>query len=62
MPAVLRGFAEHQPITPVIETTRGLLMGSGIGVSLWLSLAWFGGLTLVCFVWAAWLFRRRTAR
>ena len=62
MPAVLRGFAEHQPITPIIETTRGLLMGSGIGVSLWLSLAWFGGLTLVCFTWAAWLFRRRTAR
>jgi len=62
MPAVLRGFAEHQPITPVIETTRGLLTGTGIGMSLWLSLAWFGGLTLACAAWAAWLFRRRTAR
>jgi ABC-2 type transport system permease protein len=62
MPTVLRGFAEYQPITPVIETTRGLLTGTGIGASLWLSLAWFGGLTLVCALWAAWLFRRRTAQ
>jgi ABC-2 type transport system permease protein len=62
MPAVLRGFAEHQPVTPVIETTRGLLMGAGIGASAWLSVAWFGGLLLVSYAWAAYLFRRRTAR
>ncbi len=27
MPSWLRGFAEHQPFTPVIETMRGLWMG-----------------------------------
>jgi ABC-2 type transport system permease protein len=62
MPAVLRGFAEHQPVTPVIEAARGLLMGSGIGNSLWLSIAWFGGLLVVSYLLASYLFRRRTAR
>ena len=28
MPAGLRWFAEHQPITPIIETIRGLLLGT----------------------------------
>src|SRR5262249_58353258 len=27
MPAALRGFAEHQPFTPIVETMRGLWMG-----------------------------------
>ena len=33
MPAGLRWFAEYQPFTPVIETLRGLLMGTPIGNS-----------------------------
>ena len=31
MPTGLRWFAEYQPFTPVIETLRGLLMGTPIG-------------------------------
>ncbi|OJF14164.1 ABC transporter permease [Couchioplanes caeruleus] len=33
MPAGLRAFAGYRPFTPVIETLRGLLLGSGIGAS-----------------------------
>ena len=33
MPAALRWFAEYQPFTPIIETLRGLLMGTPIGSS-----------------------------
>ncbi|SNS86845.1 ABC-2 type transport system permease protein [Asanoa hainanensis] len=61
LPTWLRGVAEHQPITPIVETTRGLLMGTPIGSSWWIALLWFGGITLVAFTWAAVLFRRRTA-
>ena len=61
MPSWLRGVAEHQPITPIIETIRGLLMGTPIGSSWWIALIWFGGITLVAFSWAALLFRGRTA-
>ncbi|HUZ03169.1 MAG TPA: ABC transporter permease, partial [Thermomicrobiaceae bacterium] len=31
MPAPVRWFAEHQPITPVVETVRGLLAGTPVG-------------------------------
>jgi ABC-2 type transport system permease protein len=31
MPAALRWFAEHQPLTPFTETLRGLLLGTEIG-------------------------------
>ena len=40
MPAGLRWFAEHQPFTPVIETTRGLLLGSPAGGSALAAVAW----------------------
>src|SRR4051812_32221553 len=44
MPTWLRGFAQHQPVTPVIETLRGLLLGAPIGDNAWLSVAWCGGI------------------
>jgi len=62
MPTVLHGFAEHQPITPVIETVRGLLLGTPIGNSAWLAIAWFGGILVASYVLATYLFKRRTAR
>jgi ABC-2 type transport system permease protein len=61
MPGWLRPVAEHQPITPVIETVRGLLMGTPIGNSAVLAIAWFGGITLASFLAAVVLFKRRTA-
>ena len=42
MPAVLRGFADNQPVTPMIETIRGFLMGTPVGDSVWTAVAWFG--------------------
>ncbi|WP_327152425.1 ABC transporter permease [Nocardia sp. NBC_01329] len=60
MPSWLRGFAEHQPVTPVIETLRGLLVGTPIGNSAVLALAWWGGIAAVGYVAALVLFRRRT--
>jgi ABC-2 type transport system permease protein len=31
MPSFLHAVGEHQPITPIIETVRGLLTGTPIG-------------------------------
>lgn len=61
MPGWIHGFAEHQPSTPVIETLRGLLMGTPIGSSAWMAIAWCAGITVVSMVLAGLLFRRRTA-
>jgi ABC-2 type transport system permease protein len=62
MPAVLQAVAEHQPITPIIETVRGLLTGAPVGSSGPVALAWALGLLVASFTLAAWLFRRRIAR
>ncbi|WP_459550127.1 ABC transporter permease [Nocardia sp. X0981] len=60
MPNWLRGFAEHQPVTPVIETLRALLVGTPMGNSAVLALAWWGGIAVVAYLTALILFRRRT--
>jgi ABC-2 type transport system permease protein len=59
MPGWLRAFAEHQPFTPIIETVRGLLMGTGIGSSAIVSVAWCAGIALVSYLWAKKLFNRQ---
>jgi ABC-2 type transport system permease protein len=45
MPAWLQRFATNQPITPVVETLRGLLLGTPVGASPWHALAWCGGIS-----------------
>jgi ABC-2 type transport system permease protein len=60
MPSFLRGISEHQPLTPVIETVRGLLTGTPVGDSGPLALAWCTGLLLLALTAAVVLFRRRT--
>jgi ABC-2 type transport system permease protein len=62
MPAVLRGFSEHQPMTPVIETLRGLMIGTPVASAAWTSVAWFGGLLIAAYTIATVLFNRRTSR
>jgi ABC-2 type transport system permease protein len=59
MPSFLRGVSEHQPITPVIETVRGLLTGTPIGDKGWIALAWSVGLLVASFIVATALYRRR---
>jgi ABC-2 type transport system permease protein len=61
MPGWIQGFAAHQPVTPVIETLRALLLGLPAGSSPWQALAWCGGILLASVALAGVLFRRRTA-
>lgn len=53
MPAGVRWFAQYQPFTPVIDTLRGLLLGTPInGNSAVLAIAWCAVLILVGYLWA----------
>ncbi|WP_062993069.1 ABC transporter permease [Nocardia anaemiae] len=61
MPRWLHWFAENQPVTPVTETMRGLLLGTPLGNSALLALGWCTGIAVVGYVAAAALFRHRTA-
>ena len=62
MKAGLRAVAAHQPVTPITETLRGLLLGSPIGSYGWQALAWCAGLLVAAYAAATVLFRRRTTR
>jgi ABC-2 type transport system permease protein len=62
MPTAIRVFAEYQPFTPVMETLRGLLLGTAIGNSGWLAAAWSVLITVVCFFWAKALYNRDPVR
>jgi len=58
MPTGMRWFAEYQPFTPIMETLRGLLMGTPIGNSGILAVAWSAGIGLAGYLWAKRLFNR----
>jgi ABC-2 type transport system permease protein len=58
MPAGVRWFAENQPFTPIMETLRGLLLGSSIGNSGVLAVAWCAGIGLASYLWAKRLYNR----
>jgi ABC-2 type transport system permease protein len=59
MPTGLRWFAEYQPFTPIIETIRGLLLGTGIGSSGIIAVAWCAGIAMVGYLWAKRLYNRQ---
>jgi ABC-2 type transport system permease protein len=62
MPSGLRWFAEYQPFTPVMETLRGLLMGTQIGTSAMLALVSCALVGLVGYGWAMRLYNRDPSR
>jgi ABC-2 type transport system permease protein len=58
MPAGMEWFAEHQPFTPMMETLRGLLMGTPIGDSGVLAVAWCAVIGAGGYLWAKRLYDR----
>jgi ABC-2 type transport system permease protein len=58
LPVGLRWFAESQPVTPVIQTLRGLLAGGPIGNNAIMAIAWGAGIAALSYLWARRLYRR----
>ena len=58
MPSGMAWFAQYQPFTPVIDTLRGLLMGTPIGSSAILAVAWCAGIILAGYFWARGIYNR----
>lgn len=59
MPGPVRAFAEHQPVTALVDTIRDLFAGQPVGGALWVALAWCLGLLLLAYGLATRLYRRR---
>lgn len=59
MPGPVRAFAEHQPVTAVVDAIRDLLAGQPVSGDLWVALAWLIGILVVAYGGAVALYRRR---
>jgi ABC transporter DrrB family efflux protein len=62
MPTWLRVFAEHQPLTLVINTVRSFMLTGGGGPDAIPALIWSVGMLAVFFPAGVWLYRRRTSQ
>jgi ABC-2 type transport system permease protein len=58
MPAVVRVFAENQPVTSIVNTVRSLLNSEPVGNEIWVALAWCVGITLVAYFFAMRAYKR----
>jgi ABC-2 type transport system permease protein len=59
MPGPVRAFAEHQPVTSIVNTTRDLLIQQPVGTDIWTALAWCVGIAIVAYIFANMSYRRR---
>jgi ABC-2 type transport system permease protein len=59
MPGPVRAFAEHQPVTSIVNTIRDLFTQQPVGAGIWTALAWCVGILVVAYLFANISYRRR---
>jgi ABC transporter DrrB family efflux protein len=62
MPTWLQTFANHQPVTLVVNAVRGLLLNQPNTSTILQAIAWCAGILVVFIPLAVWAYGRRTAR
>ena len=60
MTPVLRGFAQYQPMTSIVDTMRSFLSNGTAGPDVWAAIAWSVGILVVAYVASLIVYRRRT--
>jgi ABC transporter DrrB family efflux protein len=58
MPGWLQAFANHQPVTDIIDTMRALALSGPVAANLWKSIAWLAGIFIVFVPLAVRAYRR----
>ncbi|GAA1483505.1 ABC transporter permease [Brachybacterium fresconis] len=58
MPGPVRWFAEHQPVTPIVNTLRDLFAQQPVGDDIWVALAWCVGILVGAYLTAIVIYRR----
>ena len=59
MTGFIKTFAELQPMTPIIDSIRALMLGMPADDSIWVALAWCVGTIIITFVCAAQFYKRK---
>lgn len=62
MPNWLQAFADHQPVTIIVNAVRLLADGQQVGATGWQALAWCVGILIIFVPLSVWAYTRRTAR
>ena len=58
MPGPVRWFAEHQPVTAIVNTLRSLFAEQPVGDDAWIAVAWCVGLLVIAYVLAMSTYRK----
>ncbi|MGI5520071.1 ABC transporter permease [Micromonospora sp. CA-259024] len=59
MPGPVRAFAEHQPVTAIVNSIRDLFTQQPVGADIWSALAWCIGILVLAYSFATFTYRRR---
>jgi ABC-2 type transport system permease protein len=59
MPGPVRAFADHQPVTYIVNAIRDLFTQQPVGNGIWIAIAWCGGILVVAYVLAGVVYRRK---
>lgn len=59
MPAIVRVFAENQPVTSIVNAIRALLYQGTVGNEIWVALSWCAGIMVVACFFANRAFKRQ---
>ena len=59
MPGPVRWFAEHQPVTSIVDTIRALFEQRPVGGEIWTALAWCVGVLVLAYGLAMTTYRRK---
>jgi ABC-2 type transport system permease protein len=58
MPAIVRVFAENQPVTSIVNALRSLLASNPVASDIWIALAWCLGIGIVAYIFAVRIYKR----
>jgi ABC-2 type transport system permease protein len=61
MPGPVRAFAEHQPVTPIVNAIRDLSTQQPVGTGIWTALGWCVGILVVAYALAIATYHHKTA-
>ncbi|WHU45224.1 ABC transporter permease [Gordonia sp. L191] len=61
MPGPVRAFAEHQPVTAIVNSLRALFAGQPVGGDLWIALGWCVGILVIAYIAAMVVYRRKVS-
>jgi ABC-2 type transport system permease protein len=59
MPGPMRAFADHQPVTSIVNMIRDLFTQQPVSSDIWIALAWFLGILIVAYTLAMATYHRK---